>query len=595
MAAVTLKGKGNDLEVLRRLIYRLLPVQIMLCAVGAVNGIVSTYFATNYIGVDAMSAVGLYSPVNLLLTTISSILIIGAGILCGKYLGKNRIDRLCGCFTLDIILSVLIAIVCTAVFLFLASFDLTGFITRDEAVRPLFNSYLMGQAIGIIPFMLGNQLSVFLTLENRQKRTLAASLIYIAANLLFSYLFTAVMDMQAFGLALASSLGMWVFFGVQGIHYLSGKSLLSFDMKNIDLHESREMFKTGMAGAMSSWYLTIRSQVVNMLILAYVGSVGISAFAAAGNLLAIFWAVPGGMANLSRILMSISAGEEDQDTLTDIMHTAYTQFILILLALSALLIAFAVPLTQLFYHDPSHPVYMMMVWALRLLPVCMPLSIICSHYICFGEVTGQHSIVHILSLMDGLVNVSVFSLILTPFFGVSGVCTANILNGIVSALIVVAYAYIKNKRFPRSIEQLLVFPEKFGVTENERMDIHLQTKEEVVTVSGRVIDFCRERGLDSRRAYFSGLALEEMAGNVVEHGFSQDRKKHTIDIRIVHKDDDVILRIRDDCAPFDPTKLMPNGGSVDQFSNVGIRLVFGIAKDIQYRNTLGLNVLTVRI
>ena len=57
----------------------------------------------------------------------------------------------------------------------------------------------------------------------------------------------------------------------------------------------------------------------------------------------------------------------------------------------------------------------------------------------------------------------------------------------------------------------------------------------------------------------------------------------------------MILRIRDDCAPFDPTKLMPHNKSVDQFSNVGIRLVFGIAKDIQYQNTLGLNVLTVRI
>lgn len=56
--------------------------------------------------------------------------------------------------------------------------------------------------------------------------------------------------------------------------------------------------------------------------------------------------------------------------------------------------------------------------------------------------------------------------------------------------------------------------------------------------------------------YFAGLALEEMAGNVVSHGFSADNKKYFIDIRVVHKGDDIILRIRDNCIAFDPTERM---------------------------------------
>ena len=31
--------------------------------------------------------------------------------------------------------------------------------------------------------------------------------------------------------------------------------------------------------------------------------------------------------------------------------------------------------------------------------------------------------------------------------------------------------------------------------------------------------FCREHGVDMRRSYLAGLALEEMAGNIVAHGF----------------------------------------------------------------------------
>ena len=86
-----------------------------------------------------------------------------------------------------------------------------------------------------------------------------------------------------------------------------------------------------------------------------------------------------------------------------------------------------------------------------------------------------------------------------------------------------------------------------------------------------------------------------MAGNIVTHGFEKDEKKHSVDIRVTHKGDDVILRIRDNCEAFNPTehaKLMDPG---EMGKNVGIRLVYGMARDVSYQNLLGLNVLTMRI
>lgn len=32
------------------------------------------------------------------------------------------------------------------------------------------------------------------------------------------------------------------------------------------------------------------------------------------------------------------------------------------------------------------------------------------------------------------------------------------------------------------------------------------------------------------------------------------KKKHSVDIRVVHKDDNMILRVKDDCVPFDPAE-----------------------------------------
>ena len=62
-------------KMVTKLLFRLLPIQILLAAVGAVNGIVSGFFASNLVGMEAMSAVGLFSPLQLLLQAISTLLI----------------------------------------------------------------------------------------------------------------------------------------------------------------------------------------------------------------------------------------------------------------------------------------------------------------------------------------------------------------------------------------------------------------------------------------------------------------------------------------------------------------------------------------
>ena len=86
-----------------------------------------------------------------------------------------------------------------------------------------------------------------------------------------------------------------------------------------------------------------------------------------------------------------------------------------------------------------------------------------------------------------------------------------------------------------------------------------------------------------------------MAGNVVLHGFVKDKTRHTVDVRVVHKNEDIILCLKDDCVPFDPGVRKTLTDPADPAKNIGIRMVFRLAKDVQYQSILGLNVLTMRI
>ena len=88
--------------------------------------------------------------------------------------------------------------------------------------------------------------------------------------------------------------------------------------------------------------------------------------------------------------------------------------------------------------------------------------------------------------------------------------------------------------------------------------------------------------------------MEEMAGNIVSHGF-EPSKKHSIDIRLMYKEGKVILRIRDDCQQFDPKSRMEQYFPEDPLKNIGIRMIGKLASNIDYKNNIGLNILTITI
>ena len=349
----------SNMKLTSKLMFRLLPVQVFLALIGSINAIISGLFATNFVGVNAMTAVGLYNPINMLIYAISTMLVGGATIMCGKYMGRNEDKKVQNVFSVAVVLSTAIALFFIVLFLTFGLFDLTGFIAKDPVVRPLFNSYLAGQAVGLLPLILGNQLASFLSLENKVSRTTAASVTYIFVNIILNYIFVSKLQMEAFGLALASSLGLWVYFLIQAQYFFTKGSELKFFERHLDWSETKDIVIIGIPGAASYGYQTLRGFIVNALLMTYVGAAGVSALASSDNLLRIAWGLPGGMMAVSRMVMSISLGEEDRQTLTDVMRNMFRRFIPLMCVICGIIIACAVPLTRLYYQDTSDPVFMM--------------------------------------------------------------------------------------------------------------------------------------------------------------------------------------------------------------------------------------------
>ena len=156
------------------------------------------------------------------------------------------------------------------------------------------------------------------------------------------------------------------------------------------------------------------------------------------------------MMAVSRMLFSISIGEEDRRSLIDIMRIILTKGEFVVLAVVALLILTAEPITHLFYRDPSDAVYKMTVMGLRILPLCMPLSQVSLNFTCYAQTIERKKLAVVLPIIDGLVGVLVCSFVLIPLIKMNGLYIANVLNGVICALVILASASISLKRFPRS-------------------------------------------------------------------------------------------------------------------------------------------------
>ena len=159
-----MKQKSNEYKLLTELYFRLLPYQVLLLAINAINGIVDTLYASNVIGKAAMSAIGIFGPINIFLSAASLMLVSGSQILYGRYVTTKR-EKLPELFTVDLLIALGISLLSTAVLALAVATGLTRLLLSQQPDLQMLNRYILGQLGGIPPLLMGQQLFSFLSLH----------------------------------------------------------------------------------------------------------------------------------------------------------------------------------------------------------------------------------------------------------------------------------------------------------------------------------------------------------------------------------------------------------------------------------------------
>ena len=588
----------SDGRFLSGLFYRVLPAQIFLLMLNGINNIVDGMIATNFLNPTAMSTIGLYSPFQMIWLAVSSTLVIGSQVLCGRYMGAGDLQRTRSVFSLD-----LTAAFSASAFAMLLSFILPGTIAQILGASPAVFSdvsgYIVGRGIGLIPMVLGAQFVAFLSLEGQDKRNFAATGAMLAANIALDlYFATAHKEMGIKGLGIATSMSQWINMIITGLFFLTPKASLKYSFKAIRWKELWGIAKIGFPSAVVFFLNAIKTSTFNNLMAAYDPTmICVAVMSTYSMTMMIFESVGKGVAAAGRLLTSVSYGEEDGRSITFIMKTVFTKGLIIAAAASVVTFLVSDAVAGLFYSEAASPVYQMTARALKIgagVMIFVTISAVFSNYF---QAIGRTVIVNIMSILEGVGIMVPLGLLLIPRYGVDGNLLTLVIGYAVIALCGPVYAILYWKRMPRNLSEWVTIPADFGAADDERLDASIHSLEEAVGTAKEVGDFCRKRNVDEKKAYYSALALEELCLGIIKERFETDpKKKHTIEVRVIHKGEDILMSLKDDCKPFNPKERAELVNPQDDSpKSISIRVFMGIVKETDYQLTLGMNVFTVTV
>ncbi len=581
-------------SIISHLFFKLMPVQAMIVAMSSINSIVDGAIAGRFIDSRTVGVIGLFSAIIGILAAFSSVFLGGASVLSGRYMGAGDVKKTSGIFSLDITLSLIVS---GTIFLILILFPgaMAKMCGADASLQHALELYIIGYSFGVIPQMLAQQIASFLQMERQLTRSYIGVGTMIVSNIILNITLVVIFKLGIFGLALSTSICNWIYFLVLVSYYFGGKAQLKFAFKNVLWSDTLELIKIGAPGALLSLCLAFRDLAQNRLILHYVGEDGLSARASLGMVAALFIALCLGGGSVIRMLASVSIGEEDKDSIKELIKLSFTKVLLMCVGITVVVIAISGPVIRIFFPDPTAQVYKYAYQYFLMFDISIPLIMVAQIQTNYLQAMKQNLCVHFLSVIDGFVSVMIPSVILTPIIGAWGIWVATPIGIIITVLVYPIYAIIYWKRIPRNFDEWLLLREDFGVADEDRMIINIKSLADVSLTSENIQEFCKEHGFNKKISFYCALCLEEMGRNVVEHGFTGDNKKHFLDARIVCLEDEVLLRMKDDCKPFDPLEMAKNLGIGDPATNIGIRMVTKIADEVSYQCLLGLNVITIEL
>lgn len=227
---------------------------------------------------------------------------------------------------------------------------------------------------------------------------------------------------------------------------------------------------------------------------------------------------------------------------------------LLMICGAVLLVCTAAPWIISLYLGRDFRVFGGAVTALRLFSVSFILSCIVCVFEHYFQGIRRLQITNLLVICDGFALTASMGWLFGKLFGLNGIWYGIIAGQAATLLVISLFVWRKARKVTLSAEAYSYLDRGFGADPEDILDFTVTDRPGAAAASEKIRVFYLEKGVRAREAMLVSLCTEEIAMNTLAHGFTADRREHTLEIRTVYKGDCLTLHFRDDCVLFDPTE-----------------------------------------
>ena len=587
---------GKQDKLIARLFKDTLIIFLLSMFVSTIGYVIDGIITGSFLGTEAIAAFGLTMPYQRFVTIFPAVIVLGMQVLCSKALGRGDLREANEIFSLAMVAALSIAILLMGGTLLFPE-QLADILDAEEnlgAIRGLTIDFIQAYAFGL-PAMASVIILPIMQLDNDRRRTVVSAATFAICDIVGDLLNVFVLDGGLWGMGITTAVSHWIAAGVLLLHFLKPDSNFKFLPKAVSLRHFRQMILIGLPVILGRGTAVLRIAFFTRMSVMLAGEVGVAAYAVLENFSGLLEIIPRAFGASTQMIGGILIGEQDRNSILRLMKLALKSSLIISLIMAAGVFLGAPLIADLYTQDIAATTYQTTLEGLQLaialfLPLCT-VGIIFQYYY---QACGRFRLVSSLTIAGNVGFIVPIALLLTAHLGLDGLWLAFPLSYAAFLLTIFVITCRHCGRITFRLEDYLLLPEDFDVAKDKQLNITVTSKAEVLGLSERTQSFCEASGIDSRRSMFAGICIEEMAGNIVDYGF-EDGKNHFVDVRIIVKGEQVIIRMRDDCRTFDPKKWAEIHNPEDHAAHIGIRLVKSISTEFDYVNVLKLNNLIIKI
>jgi len=560
---------------------------------GAITYIIDGIITSRYLGSTALAASGMSGICFTLLAIVSGVIAAGSQqVYCdelGDTKNKDKSSTFAKVFTFTAIASVIVALIGIAASGLLAS--AVGAPVHLAELHTFARNYMMAFFTGAPAHIFSAVLIPAVQLNGDNKIITLSIAVLIISDIVGDLFNVLVVHGGMFGMGLATSLSYYLSASTLLLSFFKKESLFRISIKKPDMNMLRSIFDIGLPRATKRLGNFIRPFFINNLIMIAGGSAAMAAFTVEQNIRYFTESVGVGIGGAAFLLAGIFINEKDPTSLRQTSRESINAVICGVGALAVVYFAAAPLLTKLYLQADSES-FEWAVMILRCHAVSLPFLAFNEYYLNIIQAAKKIKLTHLITLLNKLIYIVILSFVLYYIMGITGIWLAIPLSEILLCASIIICNALRSRSNPMRATAFS-FIDDAADKSAKQIEISIRNTDDLTHAQTLIIDFCKENRFDEKTSYMIQLFFEEVCMLIIGHGFN-GKKSHSIDIRILCNENDIVLRTKDNCKPFNlkERQLMLGNSEEAVYTNdayMGIGMVTKLAKSVDYINIMNIN------